>query len=275
MKNAATASRRDRNPVAAVATTAMLLALGAGSPASAGDDASAYPVSSNATPYSHCLSALASRPGDNLPSLAVGEIVDKTGQLSVADHGYALSQGATEMVISAFHKTRKVRLLERADLRVANQELIFRKGGLAGEPITPGAVRGADFIVAGALTELNYNIVSDGVGLWIKGVGGGGKRVVVNVALDLRLIDARSLEVVHVSSLQKRIVGREVEANVFRFFGSNLIELDAGRIRNEPLQLGVRSVAEMAVHQIMTDYLGLAASPECRLTEDGATARRS
>lgn len=275
MKEAARPSRRDSRPLATMAAVALFVAFGTGSPASAAGDASAYPVSSNATPYSHCLAALASQSGDNLPSLAVGEIIDKTGQFSVADHGYALSQGATEMVISAFYKTRKVRLLERADLRVANQELTFRKGGLAGEPIKSGALRGADFIVAGALTELNYNIVSDGAGLWIKGVGGGGKRVVVNVALDLRLIDARTLEVVYVSSLQKRIVGREVEANLFRFFGTNLIELDAGRIRNEPLQLGVRSVAEMAVHQIMTDYLGLTATPECRLAEDGATARPS
>lgn len=257
---------------ASAAAIALSIAMATGAPALAADGES-YPVSSNHTPYSACLAALAAQPGTNLPSLAVGEVADKTGQFSVAEHGYALSQGVTEMVISALYKTRKVRLLERADLRVANQELMFRKGALVADPIAPGALRGADFIVVGALTELNYNIVSDGAGLWIKGIGGGGKRVVVNVALDLRLIDARTLEVVYVSSPQKRIIGREVEANVFRFFGSDLIELDAGRIRNEPLQLGLRSVAEMAVHQIMTDYLGLASSPECRLAEDGATAR--
>lgn len=274
MKNASIQSGRHPRRAAGAAITALLaLATSAPAMAAGGPTPTLYPVSGNATPYSRCLTGLAWQPGDNLPSLAVGDIVDKTGQQSIADHGAALSQGATEMVISAFYKTRKVRLVERTDLRVANQELIFRKGGLAAEPIAPGAVRGADFIVAGALTELNYNIVSDGLGLWIKGVGGGARRVVVNVALDLRLVNARTLEVVYVSSLQKRIVGREVEANVFRFFGGALIELDAGRIRNEPLQLGVRSVAEVAVHQIMTDYLGLTSAPECRLPEDGATAQ--
>jgi curli biogenesis system outer membrane secretion channel CsgG len=63
--------------------------------------------------------------------------------------------------------------------------------------------------------------------------------------------------------LQKQIFGYEVEANIFRFFGSRLVEFNAGRIQNEPLQLGVRSVVEMAVYQIMTDYLGLPASQGC------------
>ena len=234
---------------------------------------SRFPVTSNDTPYSRCLMSLSGNAGNNLPVIAVGEVVDKTGQISLQDHGYALSQGATEMVISAFYKTRKVRLVERADLRVANQELTFRKHSLVGDALKPGALKGADFIVVGALTELNYNILSQGAGLWVKGIGAGGKSAVVNVALDPRLIDARTLEVRYVSTLQKQIVGREVEANIFRFLGGTLVELDAGKIRNEPLQLGVRSVAEMAVHQIMTDYLGLPSSSECRLGEDGATAR--
>lgn len=66
---------------------------------------------------------------------------------------------------------------------------------------------------------------------------------------DLRVINSDSLEGVHVSSLQKQIFGHEVEANILSFFGSTLAEFDAGRIRNEPRQLGVRSVVEMAVYQ--------------------------
>ncbi|HWK45043.1 MAG TPA: CsgG/HfaB family protein [Stellaceae bacterium] len=233
-----------------------------------------FPVTTNDTPYSRCLSALAGKSGDHLPVIAVGEIADKTGQLNTNERGYALSQGASEMVMSAFFKTGKVRLVERLDLRVANQELNFRKGKLVGEPLQAGAMRGSDFVVVGALTELNYNIVSDGAGLWVYGIGAGVKGVVVNVALDLRVISSRTLDVVYVSSLQKQIIGREVEANIFRFFDATLVELDAGQIRNEPLQLGVRSVAEMAVHQVMTDFLGLPASRECRLVVDGTMARK-
>src|SRR5690606_513678 len=110
---------------------------------------------------------------------------------------------------------------------------------------------------------LNYNITSGGAQLFIRGIGGGARTVVINVALDMRVINAKNFTVPYTTSLQKQIYGFEVEANVFRFFGSTLVEFDAGQIRNEPLQLGVRSVVEMAVYQIMTDFLGLPGTPEC------------
>src|SRR3546814_8894679 len=59
---------------------------------------------------------------------------------------------------------------------------------------------------------------------------------------------------------------RSVEANVFRFFGSTLIEADAGHIRNEPLQLGLRSVVEMSVLDIMTDFLSLPNETDCEVS---------
>jgi len=128
-----------------------------------------------------------------------------------------------------------------------------------------GAMRGSDFIIVGALTELNYNIVSDGAGLFISGIGASGRTVVINVDLDVRVVNSQTFDVAYVSSLQKQIFGYEVEANIFRFFGSRLVEFNAGRIQNEPLQLGVRSVVEMAVYQIMTDYLGLPATQGCAI----------
>src|SRR5262249_28676835 len=130
-----------------------------------------------------------------------------------------------------------------------------------------GSIRGTDFVVLGALTELNYNIVSEGAKLSVSGIGAGARTVVINVGLDLRVVNSRTFDVAYVSTLQKQIYGQEVEANVFRFFGTQLVDFDAGRIQNEPLQLGVRSVVEMAVYQIMTDFLGLPSEPECALVK--------
>jgi curli production assembly/transport component CsgG/holdfast attachment protein HfaB len=126
-------------------------------------------------------------------------------------------------------------------------------------------VRASDFVVLGALTELNYNILSEGAGLFVQGIGGSGRTVIINVGLDLRFVNAQTYDVVYVSSLQKQIYGFEVEADVFSFFGTQLVELQAGRIKNEPLQLGVRSVVEMAIYQFMTDYLGMPGEPKCEL----------
>jgi hypothetical protein len=44
-----------------------------------------YPVTSNDTPYSQCLRKLKSVAASNLPVFAVGEIADKTGQVSYYD----------------------------------------------------------------------------------------------------------------------------------------------------------------------------------------------
>lgn len=222
------------------------------------------PVTTNDTPYSHCLGTLAEVPANNLPVFAVGEVADKTGQIDVTSNSAVLTQGVTEMMISALYKTRRARLVERFDLRIPLAEARLVEQGLTNRPAKPAPpIRASDFVVMGALTELNYNIVSQGAGLYIAGIDGSGRTVVINVGLDVRVVNTRNFDVGYVSSLQKQIFGYEVEANVFRFFGSQLVEFDAGRIENEPLQLGVRSVVEMAVYQIMTDYLGLPATPDC------------
>ncbi len=208
-----------------------------------------------------------------LPVFSVGEIADKTGQVDADNNSHALSQGASEMVISALYKTRKVHQVERLDLRIPLAEVkLAEQNKLSRTEAQYGRLPASDFIIVGALTELNYNIVSGGGQLFVKGIGGGARTVIINVALDLRVVDAKSFQIRYVTSLQKQIFGFEVEANVFRFFGSTLVEFDAGAIRNEPLQLGVRSVAEMAVHQIMTDFLGLPGGEGCGLVENETMA---
>jgi len=232
-----------------------------------------YGVTNNDTPYSQCLSELKKYKANHLPVFAVGEIADKTGQINYDENGNALTQGASEMVISALAKTGKAQMVERLDLRIPLAEVKLAEQNKLSRSIDEyGKLPASDFILVGALTELNYNIVSGGAQLFVKGIGGGARTVVVNVAMDLRVIDSRNFAIRYVSSLQKQIVGYEVEANVFRFFGSTLIEFDAGTIRNEPMQLGVRSVAEMAVYQIMTDFLGLPGATGCGLSENDAMA---
>jgi curli biogenesis system outer membrane secretion channel CsgG len=227
-----------------------------------------YAVTNNDTPYSQCLQKLKDIPVNNLPVFAVGEISDKTGQINIDDNGHALTQGASEMVISALAKTGKANMVERLDLRIPLAEVkLAEQKRLSRDLSAYGKLPASDFILVGALTELNYNIVSGGSQLFVKGIGGGGRMVVINVAMDLRVIDGRTFAIRYVSSLQKQIIGYEVEANVFRFFGDTLVEFDAGAIRNEPLQLAVRSIAEMSVYQIFTDYLKLPEAPGCGLVK--------
>jgi curli biogenesis system outer membrane secretion channel CsgG len=229
-----------------------------------------YPVTSNDTPYSQCLRRLQTVSADNLPVFAVGEIADKTGQVQYYDKaGNNLTQGAAEMVMSALYKTGKAHLVERYDLRIPLAEVKLAEQNRLNRSVDNfGKLPSTDFIIVGALTELNYNIVTGGAGLRVAGIGAGARMAVVNVAMDLRVINSKNFAVSYVSTLQKQIYGYEVSADVFRFFDTTFVELQAGHVRNEPLQLGVRSVAEMAVYQIMTDFLRLPRDPSCALVEN-------
>jgi len=220
------------------------------------------PVQTNNTPYTACLEHLAGTLTNKKPNIAIGQISDKTGQKAYSQYtdSTELTQGVSEMVISAFFKTRQVTLTERLDVRVPLAEQKFVETNAITQPTRGLSVVPANFVVLGALTELNYNIVSGGARLFVGGVGGGVRKAVVNVGLDLRLVDVRSFRTLYVTSLQKQIVGYEIESGVYRFFGDHLIEFDAGAVKNEPLQLGVRSVVELATYQILTEGLGLPVS---------------
>ena len=246
------------------------------------------PVTSNATPYSTalvCLSNYARQYSLRAPHIAVGRIADYTGKAE-DNGGREVTQGASLMAISALAKAG-VPLVERYDtsvseleLKYANNKLISDAGpdGLspskAYRQILAGQVPGSDFYIVGGITELNYNIKSAG----FDGQGGKqdvtkgsgeltGKTYVMNVALDLRLVETKTLEVVDVVSYQKQIYGQEVGAGFFKFFGSNVVNVSAGEGALEPVQLAVRSLIERGVTEMVANLYG-APGPHACMSED-------
>ena len=243
------------------------------------------PVTSNPTPYStalYCLADYARRYNLPSPRMAVGRISDYTGTVS-ADGGRQITQGASLMAFSALAKAG-ARMVERYDmsvseieLRYANNRLIGEEGGGPEDPnfrrILAGQVPGSDFYLVGGITEVNYNIRSAGFD-----AGGGetgtatpgsgivqGKIYVMNVALDLRLVQTTTLEVVDVISYQKQIIGREISAGVFDFLNGNVFDVSAGTGAMEPTQLAVRALIERATIEMMANLYG-APGPEVCLS---------
>ncbi|CDO58382.1 Curli production assembly/transport component CsgG [Candidatus Phaeomarinobacter ectocarpi] len=225
------------------------------------------PVISNETPYStalRCLSRHVRSQGMSGPRIAVGQIADYTGKEEF-EGGRKVTQGAALMAISALAKSG-VRLVERFDTGVSELELKYANNKLIGDTGEKGAYRqvhagqipGSDYYLVGGITELNFNIRSGGLdGLFSEENPLGttatlvAKQYVLNVGLDLRLVRTSTLEVVDVISYQKQIIGRELRAGVFDFFGGNLIDVGAGEKALEPIQLAVRSVVERAVLEMV------------------------
>jgi curli biogenesis system outer membrane secretion channel CsgG len=239
------------------------------------------PVISNETPYStslRCLSGYTHRP----IRMAVGQIADYTGKYESDNSGRKVTQGAALMAMSALSKAG-VQLVERFDTSVAEMELKYANNKLIGggnprgpgdyRKIFAGSIPGSDYYLVGGITELNFNIGSNGA----SGDGGGtaanavkgmaaANLYVMNVGLDLRLVDTNTLEVVDVISYQKQIIGRQLQAGIFDFLGHNFFDASLGESALEPVQLAVRSVIERAVLE-MTSRLYKTAGA-CSMTLD-------
>jgi curli production assembly/transport component CsgG/holdfast attachment protein HfaB len=245
------------------------------------------PVTDNRTPYSAalvCLATYAQHYGVHPPRIAVGRIADYTGKAE-DNGGREITQGASLMAISALSKAG-VPLVERYDTSVSEMELKYANnklisdqpqaagpGGPTGAPyrkILAGEIPGSDFYLVGGVTELNYNIRSAGLdaagGKQVATKGTGevtGQIYVMNVALDLRLVETKTEEVVDVVSFQKQIYGRQVGAGYFQFFGTNVINVSAGEGALEPVQLAVRSVIEKAVVEMVANLYGAPGPSAC------------
>jgi curli biogenesis system outer membrane secretion channel CsgG len=243
------------------------------------------PVVANPTPYSTalvCEAEFARAHNVNAPRLAIGRIADYTGKLESDGSGRKITQGASLMAMSAFAKAG-VPLVERYDtsvseleLKYANSKLISDKpvdGGHAPadyRQIMAGQVPGSDFYVAGGITELNFNIRSNGV----TAAGGGGNNAsavgeanagtyVMNVGIDLRLVNTRTLEVVDVISYQKQIIAHQIGIGVFSMWNGNAVSVSAGEGGMEPLQLAVRSLIERAAVEMVANLYGMPGPQAC------------
>ena len=224
-----------------------------------------------------CMAASLRQRNQPVFGIAVGDVKDYTGKYSQAE-GNAITQGGALMVYSALGKPGNVvQVQERFDTRIAELELAYadrRQLGdgrthtlEAGKPPVPwvpyfgGTILRSQYYIVGGITEVNYNIASGGVDVAVSNVGGKRRTYTMNIGVDLRIIDTRTLVVVKTVSMQKQIRGDEVGVGIYRFFGSELLDLTVGGKSQEPLQLGVRTTIEQSVLELVAAVSGLDAEP--------------
>jgi holdfast attachment protein HfaB len=272
----------------AAACSALSACASVPSAGSAGNYAQAIgtaPVTANPTPYSAALVCLAQYARQNrigAPHVAIGRIADYTGKEESDGSGRKVTQGASLMAMSAFAKAG-MPMTERFDTSVSEFELKYANNKLISDNPNPaanapadyrkimaGQVTGSDFYVAGGITELNFNIRSVGADAQggdadTDGLKGSFRRrvFVMNIGVDLRLINTRTLEVVDVISYQKQVVGREVSLGVFDFLNGNLFDISAGSGALEPVQLAVRSLIERAAVEMTANLYGMPGPQSC------------
>lgn len=245
------------------------------------------PVRDNVTPMEGVLACFA----DQIASTAqppvvigVGDVKDFTGKYSL-NEGNALTQGGALMVYSALGKlSGAVRIAERFDPSIAERELgyvdrrqlgdgsVHELGGPNGSQKVPwlpyfgGTIRQSDYFIVGGITELNYDIRSGGFEAGVNQMGGKGRTYSQQVAIDLRIVNTKTLMVVKTVSLAKQFTGYEVGLNVFRFFDNDLFDINIGARGQEPLQLGVRAALEEGVVRLVSAVTKVEYEP-CKAVE--------
>jgi len=249
------------------------------------------PVTANPTPYSSalvCMSNYARATGKPTPRIAVGRVLDYTGKEDL-EGGRKVTQGASLMAMSAFAKAG-AKLVERFDTSVSELELKYSNNKLIGSDdpspdgtefrqILAGEIPGSDYYFVGGITELNSNIRSIGADDFVGDLDAadpkgraGFKLFVINVGVDLRLVNTKTLIVEDVISYQKQIVGREISAGIFDFANGNIFDVGVGERAMEPIQLAVRSTIERAVLEMTANLYGVPNSDPCgALAEDAST----
>lgn len=249
-------------------------------------------VRDNVTPMESVLACFADHvAASERPPLviSVGDVKDYTGKYSV-NEGNAITQGGALMVYSALGKMAgAVRVAERFDPVIAERELGYadrrqlgdgqshRLGNNGSAQVVPwlpyfgGSIHRSDYYIVGGITELNYNINSGGAEFAKNQAGAKARTFTASVGVDLRIVDTRSLVVHRTVSLTKQFHGYEVGINVFRFFGSDLFDLDVGAKGQEPLQFGIRTALEEGVVRLLGTVTEVDAEP-CLTLRPGAGA---
>jgi curli biogenesis system outer membrane secretion channel CsgG len=215
--------------------------------------------------------------GSGNTSIAVGNIRDYTGKASDLE-GFLITQGGALMAYTALgNMTPGITIYERFDTSVADAELNYISKRQLGDgqlyeapdaqtgtservpwkPYYGGSVLQSDYYIVGGITEVNYNIQSGGAELFVDQIGGKGRIFTMNVGVDLRIVGTQTLKVYDTVSIQKQVSGYEVGASVFRFFNSDLWDVNAGAKNQEPVQLAVRMAIEESVLELVQSVTGV------------------
>jgi curli biogenesis system outer membrane secretion channel CsgG len=183
--------------------------------------------------------------------IAIYQIADKTGQYSEIGSNI-VSQGATEMLITALVRSRQFEVLDRVDFSsfMTEQSLVEQNRIVSGQGPAIGELIGADYVIGGAVTEYQIDKRTGGLGLLVGGKGGTQEYAVASCAVDIRVTDTTDGRVVWAKSLKKEIVGEKVGIEVFSFINNNIVEFETGRGKQEVINLVVRTLLEEAVYKL-------------------------
>jgi curli biogenesis system outer membrane secretion channel CsgG len=144
------------------------------------------------------------------------------------------------MLTNELASGKKFSMIERSKLSSILDEQDLGASGRVkqGEAAEIGKMVGAQYLVTATVSAFEKNVNSSGGGLSYKGISFGGKREKAYIAVDLRVIDSTSGEVVETRTVEARSGGRGLSVGINRRgFGGSL-----GSEKKTPAGKAIRAV---------------------------------
>jgi len=130
--------------------------------------------------------------------ITVSKFTDKTAK------GYwEIGEGMTDMLTTALFNTNRFIVLERGELgEVLREQDLAASGRIKkGTEAPVGEIEGAELLVVGAITEFEPNAGNVGGGLILPGFGAGLGMKTAHIAIDIRVIDAKTSRILAAQSV--------------------------------------------------------------------------
>jgi curli biogenesis system outer membrane secretion channel CsgG len=151
--------------------------------------------------------------------VAVFVFQDKSDRSVSWYDGKGVGDGMSDMLTTDLVKSGKYRVIERAEIdRIMNEQRFGQSGAVTAESAAKvGQLLGVEFAVIGAVTEFGKKDGNNDVG--IRGVGLGLRQQGAVCAIDVRLVNTSTGEIIAAETIrkEKNKTGLSVSTNEFRF----------------------------------------------------------
>ena len=191
--------------------------------------------------------------------LAVGKFQDKTAKGGWSGGWYGMwgvhwdqiGDGMRDMLTTALFNSNRYVVLEREQLGEVMEEQDLATAGRVkkGTEAKTGEIYGADLIITGSVTEFEGSAKGAGGGTKILGVAVGGGVKKAHIAIDVRIIDATTSQIVSAASVEGS--ASSFAAGGATTFGGSL-PIALGGFAKTPTEKAIRVCIQKAVEYIIT-----------------------
>jgi len=216
--------------------------------------------------------------------VALGAFDDKTGQYkdaTILRYSSAVTKAGADVLSHMLYRALGPRILVERDprnLALIREEyaMLYKydnEGRLVGLIQTggpSGGLSGAEYLITGAVIYYSVDRYSGGGGVNFQGIGVNARFGSALVAVELRLVDMGSSEVLWSTVQQSGVEGWQVGADIFRFVSSSgrdyLVQAEAGMAAQLPADYALQASLEESVVRMILENENIFLKPDAART---------